>query len=411
MFKGLESLEMEIRYNYIKYDNVKLSLPKLKYLEIDYIKNGNYKIRNKFLSIEFDTPLLHSLKLRHPVCGFIFTYPLSIKFLSILMYKDYYLIFENIRYLECQFTSELDLNILNFKKLRELHVLSLCSDLSAIANQNREPNIQALKIYQYGVLINNNEYDYDYRKHCNLELGKDFYEVNNRHFSFLMNNYSNISDKLHFMNFIDYSLLMDITNDHLPADFFKKFFNINFLRVKGKVKDQDQLFRFISRLNLHRLVLIDSDLNQSFYNNLASVCSLSCLEFFENDKINFKFINNMHRLIVLVTNQELLLDVIELNRLQYLKYINFKNENLSIEILKKGRNKYGLIKEENQRYNKDKISYLELISLCHELKYDKIDNWIDEEPAPEGGNRVYWLFENIRKENITKKRRAEKISQ
>lgn len=127
-------------------------------------------------------------------------------------------------------------------------------------------------------------------------------------FRHYMDNYDEIEDDLDWITRINYSRLI---NYKIPSDFFEKFYNIQEIRTTASIVDQKAFSEFTSNcVNLNILELINSNLNQNFYNQLPNICSISHLKINEDKifKMDFKFILKMSNLINFETNQELVLD-------------------------------------------------------------------------------------------------------
>ena len=89
-----------------------------------------------------------------------------------------------------------------------------------------------------------------------------------------MANYARLDYNLRHESFLNYSNLMHLTNA-IPVDFFKKFTNINAIRVENRVENEDNLIEFIKNCpNLFDLRLENSELSQNFYDQFASISSL-----------------------------------------------------------------------------------------------------------------------------------------
>ena len=100
---------------------------------------------------------------------------------------------------------------------------------------------------------------------------------------------------LEFVSEVDYSLLLSCVTGEFPRCFPQKFTGIETVDAKTKVQDPDHFLWFLNSLrSLKSLGLIDTGLNQEFYNQLpASARSLTKLylggRYCENE-LNFEFI-------------------------------------------------------------------------------------------------------------------------
>ena len=304
-FNQLEHLEMQLG---VLVESIHLELTNLKILKI-------YLPKNFDSFIEINAPILQALKLSLYQNAFElikFCHPQSVQYLSINVYNSYFLIFKNITCLVSYFAHKLDSNVLsNYTRLNELHFQADYENvLAKIVQQNLN---NGLKIYMSGVRL------------VDGKIIDDVFKNNEE--SFLFKNYSNLEDCLDFIYKINYSKSMRLVNTLLP-DFFKKLNNIKEIYIDSKVNDQNNFIQFIEQCqNLTRIAINNSELNQLFYGNLPSICSIDrlCINEAKKVNLNFKFINRMFNLIDFDTNQQLdLNDISNLARLRYLKKIRFE---------------------------------------------------------------------------------------
>ena len=105
---------------------------------------------------------------------------------------------------------------------------------------------------------------------------------------------------LHFVDQINYTLLLSNLTGEFPRCFFQKFTDIHWVYTSDKVPDVDQLLWFLKSLRfLEGLVLKKTGLSQKFYDQLpASVHSLRSLYLreghYENElQVNYDFIRKL----------------------------------------------------------------------------------------------------------------------
>ena len=275
--------------------------------------------------IQIDTPNLSVLDLYwddifiNCYKCFRFLHPLSIQYLFIKdHYCDYFLIFKNIKYLQCTLSDNLDWEVLsNYSQIQELHVEINSLNLTMIDELKENPfvNSQNLKIYMASLLVVDGRLikKYDYRQ--------------NR-LSCLMNNYANTADNLNFNWSLNYNKLMKLVNNDLPSNFFKKFHNIYKIKIYFRVKDQAYLIQFIKECaNLYTLVIKNSHLNQKFFEELPDACSLRVLNISQEIELNFEFIHRMFNLSEFNIDQQLNFnDLKKLCYLESFRKVTFKSK-------------------------------------------------------------------------------------
>ena len=336
--KQLEYLEINLK---LKDKSSVLALPNLKYLDLNVCREVN-----QFLKV--NTPLLEALRFSGQLHFIKFTHPLSIKQLHITYFNDELAIFKNLESIVLNNASlKLDTNLLSsFIDLKSIFIynVNLCNHL--LEYKSIQSNDQAIQIYLNNIqVLNSNNTNY-----CqNLQN--------------YMKNYHLLSNGLAEFKAIYYNQLMNLVYDAIPVGFFKKFFNIQSIHVQDRVKDEDQLIKFISQCeNLNSLKLTNPSLAKSFYNRIPSISALFKLDISENTKkgLNFNFIFRMFHLQYFITNQQLSNSNIikNLNNLTHLKKMNFKIKevSISINVIKSGR--YYVYKNNrriNQSFNLDEL--------------------------------------------------------
>jgi len=126
--------------------------------------------------------------------------------------------------------------------------------------------------------------------------------------SFLLSYYDGLDCEITFFNSLDYTnLIRSFKFGMVPKNFFAKFPNIQSVSAI-KVLNQSQFLWFLSKLkNLRTLDLINPSLNQQFYDQLPSICSLNCflLDEYHDIELDFKFISKFKLLRTLRVNQNI----------------------------------------------------------------------------------------------------------
>ena len=320
-FEQLETLELKIR-EWSVVDGVTLSLNNLKHLSVRL----NDSCPNYF---QIDAPNLESLFIDcFSYDSIKFNYPLSIKCLSAYEFKDYFLMFSQIECLKIfDLTNDLKWKISKYPQLKELHINNdENGSLGDIFFKNAilvEPKLS--KIYKFGLKLQNST---DFKE--NIIGFKAIFTI--------LEHYANAVSCFDFIDSFNFTKIMRSINNKLPFDFFSKF-AIKKIYVHHELEDENCLIDFINQCkNLSILYLGDSKLSQAFFDRLPVVSSLNNLTIGENNeemKLNFKFLNRMYNLIRFQTDQQMeWSDEFDLNRLGYLKTIDFRIERHSISIEK-----------------------------------------------------------------------------
>ena len=237
---------------------------------LDSIKFSEPKVIKHLESDKFDAKLFQFKRLESiGIHSFAFTKDI------LLPFYDLNAIF--INYQSVRITNSLD-KLINLTKLKEL------LDFKCIARN------QDLKIYYNSVLIDRNVLN-------NFSIENEL--------AFYMRNYQLLSNDLIDFNHINYSKLMSLIENDLPADFFKKFINIQCIEINGQVANQKKLIKFIRQCaNLCELKLNNSSLVQSFYKQLPLISSLIKLVIQEKKiGLNYEFFSKTRYLkLFAITN-------------------------------------------------------------------------------------------------------------
>ena len=110
------------------------------------------------------------------------------------------------------------------------------------------------------------------------------------------------------------------------------------------VKDQNHLIQFISKCdNLYELELKNTSVNQLFFNELASNCSLIKLSIDEIEEraFDFNFVLKMFNLEIFQTNQELSLEkAIKIIKLKKLDFVTFRLSEMPVSIRRIKKDEY-----------------------------------------------------------------------
>lgn len=332
-FTKLQILDVNIVFDYSSYlrttfhmPNLSLHLPNLRSLSIQIDK----KLSNKFASFVIDTPKLQILYVNPYIASkigdkFKFKHPNSVRKLQLDDYKANVSIFKNLESLElAHFTiPNLD-DILKFKNLKTFKfnsyhyskdAIKKLKDLFKMKKNRQEIVFKGVKI---------------------REISK-FDEFSDRDglLKFQIDNYDDLDDDIHFFHGGTYDQIISILPSNLPSDLFKKYNNVQSLKITKRIdkNDQMQLVNFIREChNLFSLEICNDLLSQEFYDQLPAVSTLSSLDLYEMN-INFKFIQRMSYLVKLYIDKDVLTNEdFNLNDLKHLKRYLSKINNQSIHV-------------------------------------------------------------------------------
>ena len=132
----------------------------------------------------------------------------------------------------------------------------------------------------------------------------DEYNFKNDLLTLHFENYNCLAKQFPLFNSINYNDLLDLIQDEIPIDFHCKYPNLQKVTVFEQI-EQAKFLKFLkSCRKLLSLILIDTHLNQDFYNELASFKStLIELELIEREKeIDFHFLVKLDYLDKFKTN-------------------------------------------------------------------------------------------------------------
>lgn len=348
-FSKLEILQLE-KLVISSDDRRLLKHSGLKALSIrTFLKSNDEASHNSMFSkcdascLMIDTPKLLSLSVRHDgnvIDEMIkFECPSSIKYLRIqsCVQMDIFSLFNNLEILELGTISGFKSEYLSkFKSLKKLKINYRNEDYNDKLKELFLFKDNDLEIILDGVRISDVDKINEPR-------------INDRlHYQML--NYNALEDDLNYVGSIRYNDLIYLLSNSQPADLFRKYNNIQWLIISGKVQNENHLLTFISQSpNLFNLRTDGSLLSQQFFDKLPAICTLTSLRICEIsdgfiDKFfNFKFITRMPYLIYFYTDQELKIYE-ELKNLKYLRKLNFAIRSLQnralVRVEKVNRDKY-----------------------------------------------------------------------
>lgn len=353
-FLQLEQLDIFLK-NCKRKENERLVLVKLRTLSIKLLSSVlEINAPNLIAFYLNNSNSIYSLKSIKFDCR-----PLSVRHLKIFTYHDVVeAVFSNLEYLECYRSNYLNQSILfafpNLKELRIQHYYesNLLGILETIASNRRE----TFKVFYNGIQLQDAN---------DLQVYKDqpVFPLQISNFKFLDNN-------LNWFNCINFNDLLSLT-DKIPRDFFRKYTNIQELRV-SKLRNESELISFIFNCqNLEKLNALDASFTQQFYDRLPVVSSFIYLNIFEENRaeIDFKFLSRMFSLADVRTNQEIkIVEQLNLNKLNRLKMISFKINAHYIDVNRKGKDRYFIHNPEKFRLPNRDFSFNDLIKWCNYLK-------------------------------------------
>lgn len=274
--------KLRIRGTFFKMPSIRLEilnkLAKLEILDLHrviLISNGQslqllnlkalsiYIWLNESVKMLIDTPNLRNLDVNNTNFDLIkFKNPMSIQHFRCFGYNKEILEFINLQYLElgtCR-----DLNSVNLSKLNKLIAIKFIASYYSygIEEINELKNLfrsnKNLELVLDGVKIKEiNKFDEYYQEKCSLR--------------FQLKNYKDLEENLHYVNYIDYNMFINLLPKKHPSDLFTKLNNIKCLSINGKV-DETQLLNFIEkfpnlfRLNVYSLQLVKSEFLRQYFN-------------------------------------------------------------------------------------------------------------------------------------------------
>lgn len=341
---------------------------------------------------------LPNLKMLHDRCGYFFVLRLNTPKLEMLKCDDYHSTPihlnhpDTINYLELNCYYEAAASFKNvkylkvcrgFEKIRSAHpklAHLVCNYRFADEDDNdEERNIvsvnairqlikqrgRSMKIYFQSVKLENvakiEEYDPD------------------NHLAFQINNYNSLGDNI-FCSEIEYNELMDMVNGNLPNDFYKKYFNVESIKVTGNVRDADHLMGFLKRFEyLGYLWLDNSSFDQIFYDFLPQIDQLTCLDLNKSSKpiTSYDFLFKLTRLKQFTTDRDspvfFDLSLALYRQLKYLELICFCYKKYFISIYRHPTNCYNFLQEVEENGTKELVfEKSDIVDLCQFFKWASI---------------------------------------
>ena len=381
-------IHLEIDYDFKKDINLTLNLPGLIILKILNVKESYLKLIDctKLKVFCFDN---HSYNYNNFNCLEI-KHPSTIIHLETDLYGEELAIFKNVEHLETFYFKLIEEStLINLRSLKSFSfnetIENCCFDLNenndeifnAIKNilkrfmkQKSSLKMHNLKVYFTGVQITDNvdEINFDsIQQYIDTDLEMNYEQ-------FYMNNYRRLADTLPFIYEVNYTNLMNVTNE-IPNGYFSKF---NYLKnVKSEnVVNQAHFLQFLKNLpNLECLNLKYANLNQHFYNSLCAFCSLTSfiLEEKEELQLNYEFLSEFKILENLDIDQELSLQSLKslLKSVLKLKHINshlyFRFRKIEFRIKKKTDFIYDLFKPDHKLI-KQNVNLIEIVNYFEKLK-------------------------------------------
>lgn len=322
-FHQLEVLDMKVHS--LKMDDEQLNLPNLRTFSL---------ISHDLISIKIDCPKLEKVRYNKFINLFEFKNYETIKHLEIEIYVDGHVdLFKNLEVLYLTKGHHLNKDILKIlPNLNQLH-------LHTPVDLRNVPTINNLLIID-NVLIQRSQLKRDDLKIFFLDIeimnetDLDRFNFSKSKLEILIERFSSLFSA-HWIMSIDYNHLINIpsVNESIHSNlFFTKFNNIQLIRNRGSIDDQNFFINFVSKcLNLNQIDLEYSDLNAEFYHQLYLIApSLSILKFKEATDLNIdsNFILKLRLLRKFETNQSFqmksMLSI--LKRLYFIERIVFYNK-------------------------------------------------------------------------------------
>lgn len=344
-------VQLEIHYEKCLVDD-KLCLASLEILVI----KSSVPIR-----MQIDCGQLRSLSFDYGTFEVVqFAFPERIERFLTNNYDKQVVRFKRLHYYECNTATNLSADILTaLPELTELKINVHCSDdsatLRALVVEQKSLDRQ-LKIYYNGILLTANQ----------LAADAEF-QLRNR-LAVQMASYELLCEHLPCEYSICYDNLINLTGGRVPASFHQKFNNLQLVEVKQRV-DPVAFTIFVSRCrNLTELVLSQSNLEQSFYDQLNKTTNLIILRIFEDDesfRLDFSFVSEMAYLEQLTTDAQFPEDGrMVLNSLNKLKNFTFRIKRNPIHFHKLAGPNYQV----KSSMIKDDVSLVDAIALADQLR-------------------------------------------
>ena len=297
--------------------------------------------------------------------------------------------FRNVEHLFLDFSDVLDTlgsYIYKFPKLKTLDIpskglslyyyqkiISLIESLAALPKPN-------LKVYYMGIeLLNDQRLVDDFLTYINANEAYRSYDKNSLHswqscpstFEFMLQlkNRSLLSvqrepvHKIYYHKLIDtiQAMLVDQVPEFsgkeavhvrnrlgqftmLPSDFFELNSKVASIEVTKRIGNEIDFTKLVKNCkNLRKLVVTNSQLTQSFFDELPAISLLSFLTLEETTELNMHFLSRMNHLIDCQTNQSLSTKVLlKLAKTRYFRLFHDTSKYSFVSIRRSGRDRYSL---------------------------------------------------------------------
>lgn len=365
---------------------LKLVLPSLRRLYIGSSSATEVKLRfdcENLEAIHYGPGAAQSIQITHPT---------SIRHLEIHDYISKELLFQmsNVQVVHSNYIINLRMEVMNvliksLPKLRSLHCEIGCSNgtdrapllgeiakLSVVVDYIMREKVPKFKLYARGVRIREGEKFDDYKFNADLLT--------------LHHGYSGqLASRFPQMTALMYPDLIDLYGDRLPIAFFDLYPNLRTVYVYEKI-DQSAFLTFLSHCHkLTGLTLIETKLNQAFYQELSQ-WPISELEIIENEKnIRFDFLSKMRSLHLLKTNK-IIRPILVLNLLGSSCSVRFEFRlyDCAVTIAKLTKSRFNLsCKKANPKidFSEKQISYKELARLVQDIATNGLNRGVSESGA------------------------------
>ena len=372
-----------------------LSLPNLKALQIVSYYNQNgieidapnlwaLKLPNNLQEKDFKTSGIVFDNLKNDISSLQFKHPGSIRFLTtshMAEHQNYDAKFSKVEYLQRKFSYvELEPILAKFPNLRRLNLLGdfllgfSIKEFIRIANLVSALQKPNLKVYFLDIEISNDrKLIADFKFH-NDAFEKTFAtdtlcsECKSDILALQLKNYRLLKDRAENVQILLYDDLIDIIQNrgcrfrdgtgpankrsdsanrlanHLPVNFFRRYTAIVAIITEKRIEDEEYFRRFVENCkNLRALNLGNSEMSQSFFDELPAISLLDYLCLDEPNELNMHFLSRMHQLIRCVTNQQLTVEmVLKLAKTRYSRKLGCKIQSKSVCIRKNTTKEYCL---------------------------------------------------------------------
>lgn len=300
---------LEIFFNTRKELRVNLCLPELQIL---IIRDCSRK------TLEIDAPKCKGFHCsREDKSTFKFSNPSSVRYLSLDWFDERVCVFENIEHLEISHSHYLIHESFHsaFSLLKTLRML-ICQSAEEIVQFMNTVGKRHVQLFVYGIrLVTGNELGdcHYFRGYYFRDQRQDVFHsfssldaFSTERFEVLIDNYEKLNGELNFVRHMVFSERVARLFELDPRKFVGFFSNIAMFSSRIAIDKPELFFSLLSHYSrLQCLEIVDSGLEQQWFDRLACFKGLRALIIEEEKKINFSFLNKLPKIDNLKTNCDL----------------------------------------------------------------------------------------------------------